>query len=229
MKTQQLPQITKHLLSRLTHHVRNPFNGIIGFTDLLNNHYTSLSDEDKLNYIKIVHQLSKKALLRNENLAWWLKFYADNLTPVVQNLDITDLIREELNYFAAEFQKQHLDLMEEYNSNAMVQTDKVMVQNVVKNILLNIVDYTPVGEEVNIKVDRVGNTLEVLFNNVYTETPADETLAFISSYQTSEVDVDTMPGNPGLWTVNALCKLLDIGLTIDIKNNLAEVKLAFKL
>jgi signal transduction histidine kinase len=111
----------------------------------------------------------------------------------------------------------------------MVQTDKVMVQNVVKNILLNIVDYTPVGEEVNIKVDRVGNTLEVLFNNVYTETPADETLAFISSYQTSEVDVDTMPGNPGLWTVNALCKLLDIGLTIDIKNNLAEVKLAFKL
>ena len=229
MEKQQLPQITKPLLSRLTHHVRNPFNGIIGFTDLLNNHFTSLSDEDKLNYIKIVHQLSKKALLRNENLAWWLKFYTGNLTPVTQNLDVVDLIKEELGYFNPELQKQHLDLMEEFNSNAMVQTDKVMVQNVVKNILLNIVDYTPVGEEVNIKVNKVDNNLEVLFNNVYSETPSDETLAFISNLKTNEVEVDTMPGNPGLWTVNTLCKLLNIGLSISFKDSIAEIKLNFKL
>ncbi|MFN3446844.1 MAG: histidine kinase dimerization/phospho-acceptor domain-containing protein, partial [Bacteroidia bacterium] len=74
--------VDKQLLSRLTHHVRNPFNGIIGFSDLLANHFDKLVDDDKKSYIQIVHQLSKKALLRSENLAWWLKFYTENITPV---------------------------------------------------------------------------------------------------------------------------------------------------
>jgi len=229
MENKEQSGISKQLLSRLTHHVRNPFNGIIGFTDLLNTHFDGLSDDDKSNYIKIVHQLSKKALLRSENLSWWLKHYTGNLTPVLQNVDVADLVREELSYFNSEFQRQHLDLLEDFQSSALVQTDKVMLQSIVKNILMNIVEFTPEGEEVNVKTERKGNELEVIFNNKFKETPSDETLSYILRMETSEVHFANMPENPGLWTIHTLCNDLGIGLTVTMTNDITEVKLRFAI
>ncbi|MCZ2141543.1 MAG: hypothetical protein LC096_09170 [Bacteroidia bacterium] len=217
--------ISKQLLSRLTHHVRNPFNGIIGFTDLLNSHYANLSEADKKNYIKIVHLLSKKALLRSENLAWWLKFYTDNLQPVTQKIDVVDLLQEEVRYFATELNKQNIDLLEDYIDNSMIDSDKVMIQSIIKNIILNIIEFTPEGDEATIKSIKQGGELQLIFTNKFTETPSEETMEFLNQLN-EQPQFDKMPGNPGLWTIHTLCNLLNIGLSITLKNNLAEVKLS---
>jgi signal transduction histidine kinase len=216
--------VDKQLLSRLTHHVRNPFNGIIGFSDLLANHYEKLGDDDKINYIQIVHQLSKKALLRSENLAWWLKFFTENITPVPQNVDLSDLIKDELNYFNTEFEKQHLDLVIEINDNAIIKADKVMLQSVIKNLLFNIIEFAPVGEYVLINLTRSGNQkLTLTLQNVYTESPSDEVVDFMNSTQSSSIN--NMPNQPGLWTVKTLCTLLEIPVSVTLNNNQFEVKL----
>ena len=216
--------VDKQLLSRLTHHVRNPFNGIIGFSDLLANHYEKLGDDDKINYIQIVHQLSKKALLRSENLAWWLKFFTENITPVPQNVDLSDLIKDELNYFNTEFEKQHLDLAIEINDNAIIKADKVMLQSVIKNLLFNIIEFAPVGEYVLINLTRSGNQkLTLTLQNVYTESPSDEVVDFMNSTQSSSIN--NMPNQPGLWTVKTLCTLLEIPVSVTLNNNQFEVKL----
>lgn len=217
--------VDKQLLSRLTHHVRNPFNGIIGFSDLLANHFDKLVDDDKKSYIQIVHQLSKKALLRSENLAWWLKFYTENITPVPQNVDLADLIKDELNYFSNEVEKQHLDLMLELNDNVMVKADKVMLQSIFKNLLLNIIEFTPIGEYVLINLTKVSdNIIQLTMTNVCSETPTEETIDFVNN---SEIPtINNMPDQPGLWTVKTLCSFLEIPLSMSLKSNQLEVKLS---
>jgi signal transduction histidine kinase len=204
--------------------VRNPFNGIIGFSDLLANHFEKLDEEDKKNYIQIVHQLSKKALLRCENLAWWLKFFTENITPVPQNFDLSDLIKDELNYFNIEIDKQHLDLALEINDNAIIKVDKVMLQSVLKNLLLNIIEYTPVGEYVLINLTKTNNkSIQLVMQNVCSETPAEEVLGFFNSTQIS--NINNMPNQPGLWTVKTLCVFLEIPVSVNYSNNQFEVKL----
>lgn len=217
--------VDKQLLSRLTHHVRNPFNGIIGFSDLLANHFDKLVDDDKKSYIQIVHQLSKKALLRSENLAWWLKFYTENITPVPQNVDLADLIKDELNYFSNEVEKQHLDLMLELNDNVMVKADKVMLQSIFKNLLLNIIEFTPIGEYVLINLTKVAdNIIQLTMTNVCSETPTEETIDFVNN---SEIPtINNMPDQPGLWTVKTLCSFLEIPVSMSLKSNQLEVKLS---
>lgn len=217
--------VNKQLLSRLTHHVRNPFNGIIGFTDLLLNHFEKLSDDDIKNYVQIVHQLSKKALLRSENLSWWLKFYTNNLTPVFQDTDANDIVKDELGYFASEISKQHLDLEFDKASNGFVYTDKVMLQTIIRNILFNIIEFTPVGETVDIKLHRSGNKLSLTFSNTFKDQPGDETLNFIKNLKDKEISSDTMPDNPGLWCIKALSHVLNLNLFITVKGNHMEVQL----
>lgn len=221
-------QVNKQLLSRLTHHVRNPFNGIIGFTDLLQNHFHKLNDDDKLNYLQIVHQLSKKALLRSENLAWWLKFFTGNVTPVPQSFDLTTVIQEELSYFANETQKQHLDIEMEIGSGVMVNTDKIMVQNILKNILMNIIEFSPIGENVDIILAKTNKEVVLTFTNVYKDSPSDETIHFLEDLSAG-TDVLRMPENPGIWTINNLCKQLNINFDISLNNNAAKVVLTFHI
>ena len=216
--------VDKQLLSRLTHHVRNPFNGIIGFSDLLANHFEKLDDDDKKNYIQIVHQLSKKALLRSENLAWWLKFFTENITPVPQNVDLSELIKDELNYFNTEIEKQHLDLALEINDNAIIKVDKVMLQSVLKNLLLNIIEFAPVGEYVLINLTKDNEQTFILtLQNVCTETPSVEVIYFLNSKEIP--NINNMPNQPGLWTVRTLCTLLEIPISATLINNQFEVKL----
>jgi signal transduction histidine kinase len=216
--------VDKQLLSRLTHHVRNPFNGIIGFSDLLANHFEKLDYDDKKNYIQIVHQLSKKALLRSENLAWWLKFFTENITPVPQNVDLSELIKDELNYFNTEIEKQHLDLALEINDNAIIKVDKVMLQSVLKNLLLNIIEFAPVGEYVLINLTKDNEQTFILtLQNVCTETPSDEVIDFLNSKEIP--NINNMPNQPGLWTVRTLCTLLEIPISATLINNQFEVKL----
>lgn len=221
-------QVNKQLLSRLTHHVRNPFNGIIGFTDLLQNHFHKLNDDDKLNYLQIVHQLSKKALLRSENLSWWLKFYTGNVTPVNQSFDLTVVVQEELNYFSNETQKQHLDIELEIGSGVMVNTDKMMVQNILKNVILNIIEFSPVGENVDITLTNTGKQAVLTFTNVYKDAPSDETLYYIENLA-SGMDILKMPENPGIWTINTLCKQLNIDYKISLNDHAAKVVLTFNV
>jgi signal transduction histidine kinase len=220
--------VDKQLLSRLTHHVRNPFNGIIGFSDLLANHFEKLGDDDKKSYIQIVHQLSKKALLRSENLAWWLKLYTQNITPVPQNVDLADLIKDELSYFNNEVEKQHLDLMLEINNNGIVKADKVMLQSILKNLLLNIIEFTPIGEYVLINLTKINEGhIQLTLVNVCAETPSEDTINFVNSLDMPSVH--NMPDQPGLWTVKTLCSFLEIPISMSLKSNQLEVKLSIKL
>jgi signal transduction histidine kinase len=217
--------IEKQLLSQLTHHLRSPFNGIIGFSDLLANHFDKLSDNDKRSYIQIVNQLSKKALLRSENLAWWLKGYFEKITLVKQNLDLADLIKDELIYFNNEIEHQQLELQLELNDNIIINADKVMIESVIKNLLLNIIEYTPVGEIVMISLSKFDEQLiQLTMLNVCSEIPSEETINLVNS--TRVPDVNTMPNQPGLWTVRTLCAHMEIPIAMSLKSNQLEVKLS---
>lgn len=222
------PEISKQFLSRLTHHVRNPFNGIIGFTDLIQNHYDKLGDEDKLNYLQIVHQLSKKALLRSENLAWWLKYFTNNVQPVPQPFDLGELLKEELANLSHEFEKHRFDVEQEIEIGVIVNTDKVMVQNMVKNILLNLVEFTPASDNVDIHLTKANNQAVLVVKNHVKSAPTEETLQFLKQTFT-EPDLTRMPETPGLWAITSLGLTLGLQVTINLTDSLATVTVVFPL
>ena len=218
--------IENHLLSHLTHHLRSPFNGIIGFSDLLVNQFEKLEDGDKSNYIQIVNQLSKKALLRSENLSWWLKVYSENITPIMQKVDLAELINDELSYFNNELQHHKFDLILALNNADMVNADKVMLQSVIKNLLLNIIEYSPTEENVIISLSKKNEVaLQLIMQNVCSEIPSKEILNFVNS--TSVPDVYSMQNQPGLWTIRTLCAHMEIPIFMSLNSNQLEVKLSF--
>ncbi len=217
--------ISKQLLSRLTHHVRNPFNGIIGFSDLLTNHFDKLSDDDLKNYIQIVHQLSKKALLRSENFSWWLKAYTENITPVMQQVNLVELLNDELSYYQAEIRKQDLEINIKTDDSIYISTDKVMVQNIIRNCLMNIIEFTPQMEVVTIELSSVKEKAKLTFTNVFQGEITEEITTFINQMNLTQVDYDKMPDNGGFWVIQLLCSALHIDRKI--KSDKGKFKVEF--
>jgi signal transduction histidine kinase len=221
--------IDKQLLSRLTHHIRNPFNGIIGFSDLLNHHFEKLHAEDVKNYVQIIHHLSKKALLRSENLSWWLKSYTNNVHPIIHHINLNEIVKEELNYFNSEITKQELEIeLQEGAESLMVNVDKVMLQNIIKNILLNIVEFTTPIELVTVQLKKTKNSSSVIFTNPFKEKVSPETLTYIQNLNTSKVDILQMPDHAGIWVMHLLCSTQNIKLDISANNGTFIVTLNFQ-
>lgn len=207
---QSVPSVNKQLLSRLTHHVRNPFNGIIGFADLLINHFDKLTDNDVRKHMTVVLQLSKKALLRSENLSWWLKFYTNNLTPLFQDVDLNEVVKDEIAYFAMEISKQQLTMNIRRGEHSIVYSDKVMLQAIIRNAIFNVIEFSVADSEVDLSLSIVKSKLQLSITNTFRDDPSEEALAFAARIGEKEMKTEDMPDTPGLWCIKTLSHVLNL-------------------
>jgi two-component system sensor histidine kinase/response regulator len=74
--------VSKEFLSKLSHHTRSPFNGLLGFSELLLLNQKKLSDADEVEYLLRVNMLAKKAFISTENMILWLKLVSDNVQVI---------------------------------------------------------------------------------------------------------------------------------------------------
>lgn len=71
--------IDANLLSHIIHDTRGSFNGLIGFSGLLDTNYDLLTNEQKKEYVHLVKSLSFKSFLTTLNILTWIKYISSNL------------------------------------------------------------------------------------------------------------------------------------------------------
>jgi len=109
----------------------------------------------------------------------------------------------------------------------VVNADKVMLQNIIKNILLNIVEFTTPIELVTVQFKKTKTSSSVIFSNPFQEKVSNETLTYIQNLKTSKVDILQMPDHAGIWVMHLLCSSQKIKLDITANNGTFIVTLNF--
>jgi two-component system sensor histidine kinase/response regulator len=139
MKNKKLPSsasanIEYNLLSHISHEVRGPFNGLIGFSDLLNTHYETLSDESKIEYIHIINQLASKSYLQVQTLIIWLKLISNNVSLNFSNVDLYDTIKNSIIGLSNDIESKKINIIYPLK-NASIEADNQLLLVALSNIL----------------------------------------------------------------------------------------------
>lgn len=87
-------QIDYNLLSFIAHESKGPFNGLIGFSELLCTNKPALSPEQHESYTELVHQLAVKSFLQVQTLIVWIKLISNNLTIQTGIVNYSDLLEQ---------------------------------------------------------------------------------------------------------------------------------------
>lgn len=128
--------------SIIAHDLKNPFNTIIGLSELLVYRYDKYSREKVKEFIRQIHKHSTSAYNLLDNLLQWARSQAGRLEVSPQKLDTEKLIQENITLLQNKASQKEIRIDSDTQGAADVYADKNMVNTIMRNLLTNAIKFT---------------------------------------------------------------------------------------
>lgn len=137
--------------SIFAHDLKNPFQGLLGFIDLLYEDLDELSNEQVKEYLSNVRNASYHTYALLENLLEWSRIQSGKMpfTPTVFN--IHDEINSVLTVLDNNATQKDIKLINEVDSEIKVEADRNMIRSIVQNIVTNSIKFSNANGRVVIR------------------------------------------------------------------------------
>lgn len=133
------------------HDLKNPFQGLLGFIDLLYEDLDELSSEQVKEYLSNVRNASYHTYALLENLLEWSRIQSGKMpfTPTV--FDICDEISSVITVLDNNATQKDITLVNEVDPHIMVEADRNMIHSVIQNLVTNSIKFTNTNGRVVIR------------------------------------------------------------------------------
>jgi signal transduction histidine kinase len=137
--------------SIFAHDLKNPFQGLLGFIDLLYEDLDELSNEQVKEYLSNVRNASYHTYALLENLLEWSRIQSGKMpfTPTI--FDIHDEISSVISVLDNNATQKEIKLINEVDPNIMVEADRNMIRSVIQNIVTNSIKFSNANGRVVIR------------------------------------------------------------------------------
>ncbi len=141
------------LFSIISHDLRNPFNAIIGFSNILAEQVKEKNYEDIDEYAKIIQDSSKRTMDLLINLLEWSRSQTGKIEFTPRSIEIVDLINEVLALASDAAQHKSITISSELPQSAIVSADRAMISSVLRNLISNAIKFTNPGGTIVVSVE----------------------------------------------------------------------------
>lgn len=134
----------------IAHDLRNHFNGLLGYSDLLSLTHKELSVDERDSMINDVSDISKNTFSLLENLLVWSRSQTDDLSFSPKQLDLQELVVTNIESVQSHVKSKGLKLTSDIDKELKVYADKEMLNTVLRNLIMNAIKFSNKGGEVRI-------------------------------------------------------------------------------
>ena len=152
------------LFSIIAHDLLNPFNAILGFTDVLNDEYQNMDDENRVEMIKHIHGSSHNAFDLLNSLLHWARSQDKKIEFIPEHLNIADIFASALTEVSSTALKKQITIENKLkNKELSIFFDKNMIMLILRNLLMNALKFS--NKESSVYIDAVQSESDtVLFS-----------------------------------------------------------------
>ncbi len=137
--------------SIIAHDLKNPFNDLMGFTQLLALNIDKYDKPKIEQFAHIIHQSSKLAYNLLENLLDWSRSQTGTLKFKPEKISLKKIISENINLLESTARNKNIKIYSEVEHEASAFADKNMVRTIVRNLISNAIKYTNQGGHIKIQ------------------------------------------------------------------------------
>jgi signal transduction histidine kinase len=164
-------QLKSELIAVASHEVRTPLSSVLGFTKLL---LKDDSDaETRRRYLGIVEAQAERLAALLDDFLTLDRLEKGQLGMRDELVDMTTVLRDQVELFEAESEGHHLELQAPEDS-LPVRGDPARLTQVVSNLLSNAIKYSPGGGIVEVVAERASRTVRVSVNDEGLGIPAEQ-------------------------------------------------------
>ncbi|MFA7326685.1 MAG: tetratricopeptide repeat-containing sensor histidine kinase [Candidatus Kapaibacterium sp.] len=206
----QLTESTKNkeqLYSYIAHDLRSPLITTGRVIDMILSN--NISSERKDEYLQQLSQTVKKSEMFTDNLMHWAKTKTGTITPIIREVDLREVIAEAVDLFVNELPDKDI-MIEQSLADMTIETDRLLLQAIVNNLLQNAVRYGNNGSIIQIVTTQDNNSWELSITNSGKTMPTDT----IEKFNNSEIIHNEIGNGIGLTIIKNYTNLLGISCAI---------------
>ncbi len=144
--------ITKDkFLNILAHDLRNPFNSLLGFSELLHESIDQADLNKIKKYADIIQNTSKNTYDLLNNLLSWAQAQQQGIVVKKELVNLNELINELVQTFENAAESKNIEIFISLNEPIALWADREMLNTIIRNLLTNAIKYSKVGGEIKIK------------------------------------------------------------------------------
>jgi len=146
-------------LSILAHDVRNPFQSVLGYAELLYLRYDQYSDIQRKESIFEVYNSCKIVHHFFENLLSWSQSQNQGLNYAPFTFDLNSLVSHILLLNESTARKKEIQLINNILPGTKVNVDRAMFDTIIRNLVSNAIKFTPSGGFVRVSSEKKEDNL----------------------------------------------------------------------
>jgi len=143
------------LFSLVSHDLRNPFNSLLGFADILTTEFDSLTKEELKEYINVINESAKNLYGMTNNLLHYSRYQLGKYEYKPEEMHFEDAIRIVLETQKHNIKKKDILLIKEIDQDVSVFADEDLISIALGNIVENAIKYTNEGGMVKISAEKI--------------------------------------------------------------------------
>ena len=151
---QKINHIKDKLISVIAHDLKNPFNNISGYSEIIISRLESYTPSELLSFIRIIHENSSKGSMLLDNLLQWSQLQTQTVQFLPTEQQLTKLINEELLLIQHIASEKKIEIELEIDKQMKVFVDANMLRTIIRNLISNSLKFTRNGGKINIKAER---------------------------------------------------------------------------
>jgi len=181
----------------IAHDLKNPFNSILGFSNLLIDNYDRLEQENIQKYLKLIYDASYKTYNLLENLLNWSRAQTGRINYEPSYIDIHKLISETKELLLSNIENKKIDFVINVDSDIRPYADSNMIQTVIRNLISNAIKFTPEDGKIEVRTERENDyfKISVIDNGMgISSKNKDKLFRLDSNFSTKGTDKETGTG-----------------------------------
>jgi PAS domain S-box-containing protein len=148
----------------IAHDLRNPFAGIIGIADLLEEKLLTKKEENYstlLQYAKLIQTSSKSAFTLLENLLLWARSQTGEINISLRNLNLHALISFTIPIVSGNAFNKSITIESDLSGPPIVYADEFCLSTILRNLLTNAIKFTHPNGKVIVTSRELEDSIEI--------------------------------------------------------------------
>lgn len=144
----------------LAHDLKNPFNSLLGYSELLSNSYNDFTDEERKESISAIHEATKRLYQLVQNLLDWFRIQNNRLDISLQKVQLEDEINSVVSVFQPIADSKEISIVVK-SENLICECDPNILSTILRNLINNALKFTAQNGTITIRAFKNDNFIFV--------------------------------------------------------------------
>ncbi len=155
---EELNATKNKFFSIIAHDLKNPFQAIFGFSELLLRNFEDFEENQRYELLSMIKTSSESAYNLLENLLQWARTQTDRIKYSPSAINIKNVVNQNIALVKANTDKKNILIKTVVECHHTIWADFNMINLVLRNLLSNAIKFTPNNGIVTIGCKSISNT-----------------------------------------------------------------------